>query len=96
MGSTKLQLKIRILQHMRAITNNDFNYPMARHFEEHHGSDCNTLKFWGIDRVMPHPRGEDRERKLRVMEPKYIIELHTKAPMGLNSGEELATHIGYK
>lgn len=93
-GSTKQALKKWILEHQRAITNMDFSYPMARHFYNAHGSNRNLLNFCGIDRVLKHIRGGDREKELHTLESRYIIDLNTRVPYGLNREEELSTHIG--
>lgn len=93
-GSTIHPLKIRVLEHLRAIEKNDVQYPVARHFAEIHSSSRNLLQFYGLDTIQAHERGGDRIRQLRRLESRYIIDLQTKTPKGMNGGEELATHLG--
>ena len=92
-GSTKHPAKHRVLEHRRAITNNDAQYPVARHFALLHNSDPAQLKYFILDRVERMPRGGDRLLALRKLESKYIIGLNTKAPAGLNIDEELVVHL---
>ncbi|XP_078525602.1 uncharacterized protein LOC144798546 [Lissotriton helveticus] len=93
-GSTIKELKLRILEHQRAIEKVDISYPVARHFAEEHSKDRKLLRFFGLDMVPPNVRGGDRLRRLRRLESRYIVDLSTKQPGGLNSGEELAYHLG--
>ena len=92
-GSTKHQARRRILEHRRAITNNDAQYPVARHFALHHNSDSAQLKYFILDRVEPLSRGGDRLLTLRQLESKYIIGLNTKAPTGINIDEEIVVNL---
>lgn len=77
-----------------AIRHNDEHYPVARHFKELHGQNETLLTFVVLDVVKQQERGGDRERQLRIMESKYIIDFETLSPVGLNSSEELAIHLG--
>lgn len=88
-GSTKLPDYVRILQHLRAIVNSDPAYPVARHFKVEHANNLNCLQYYVIDSVPPNKRGGNREKQLRRLESKYIIELDTKYPNGLNTGEDM-------
>lgn len=92
-GSTKLQAHKRILQHMRAISNNDHAYPMARHFKESHNNNLRKLTYFLIDAIPQSKRGGDQESKLRRLETKYIIELDTRIPNGHNSSEDFLTWL---
>ena len=92
-GSTKHPAKRRILEHKRAIRNNDAQYPVARHYAKFHGSDDALLRFLILDRVPVNPRGGDRLLELRKLESKTIIGLGTKHPQGLNIDEELYIHL---
>lgn len=64
MGSTKLQVFNRILQHLRAVVNSDSGYPVARHFKLVHKNNLNELSYFVIDSVPKSPRGGNREKKL--------------------------------
>lgn len=92
-GSTTLMAKKRVMEHLRAITNVDTHYPIARHFQKYHRSDNAGLKYFVIDQILPTARGGNRELALRVKESKWILELETKFPGGHNLDEELATHL---
>lgn len=92
-GSTKLQVHKRILQHLRAITNSDTTYPVARHFNEKHGNDISHLKYYAIDAIPPLSRGGNREALLRKLETRYILEFDCKSPHGLNTTEDLYTWL---
>lgn len=93
-GSTIHPLKVRILEHQRAIAKKDASYPLARHYAEKHASNRNEISFFGLDSVDECIRGGDRVKRLRRLESRYIIDLQTKNPKGLNSSEELASHLG--
>lgn len=92
-GSTIHSVKLRVLEHMRAISNKDANYPVARHFALKHNSNRNMLEYFAIDTISAHARGGDRILALRRLESRYIIDLNTKSPAGLNSGEEMSIHL---
>lgn len=87
-GQTKRQLKLRIAEHKTAIRTQNMTYAMARHYKEaNHGSPA-SLKFWGIEKIIPPPRGGDIIRKLLCREAFWIYTLGTLEPQGLN--EELS------
>ena len=73
-GSTKHPAKRRVLEHKRAIRNNDAQYPVARHYAKFHGSDDALLRYLVLDRVPVNPRGGDRLLVLRQLE-----SLHTRS-----------------
>mgnify|MGYP002804454618 CR=1 FL=1 len=92
-GSTIFQIKKRVLEHYRAIFNKDFNYPVAKHFYDCHNSDAKLLSFFAIDRVERSLRGGDREKRLRKLESRHILQIGIKYPLGLNKDEEMASHL---
>ena len=92
-GSTIFATKKRVLEHRRAIVHNDPTYPVARLFSASHNGNPEGLAFLAIDRVPPLRRGGDREKRLRILESKYILRLGTKSPQGLNKDEELVVHV---
>lgn len=92
-GSTKLPVHKRILQHTRGIVNKDPNYPVARHFKEYHQSSLKYFKYYVLDTVPFNKRGGNREARLRRLETRYILELDTKQPRGLNTSEDLYTYL---
>lgn len=90
-GSTKLPVSKRILQHIKAINNNDPTYPVARHFREVHANNLKDLSYYVIDTIPISRRGGNREKKLRKLETRYILNLDSKSPGGLNNTEDLYT-----
>ena len=93
-GSTIHTAKKRVLEHMRAIKNEDRQYPVARHFQEKHQSNPDQLSFFVVDSIPITPRGGNREKILRRLESKYILDFDTMTPMGHNKDEELHVHLG--
>ena len=87
-GQTKRQLKLRRAEHKTAIRTQNLTYAMARHYKQaNHGSPA-SLKFWGIEKITPPPRGGDIINKLLCREAFWIHTLNTREPLGLN--EELS------
>ena len=85
-GKTKRELKIRIGEHKSNIRNNDEKSPVARHFNEMGHKVC-SLRFQGIEVVSPLRRGGDRNNALLKCEARWIHQLETEFPKGMN--EEL-------
>ena len=86
-GQTKRQLKLRISEHKTAIRTQNITYAMARHYKQaNHGSPA-SLRFWGIEKITPPPRGGDIINKLLCREAFWIHTLGSLEPLGLN--EEL-------
>lgn len=86
-GQTKRPLKLRIAEHKAAIRNRNMDYAIARHYvQANHGSNA-SLKFWGIERILPSQRGGDIVKYLLQREAFWIFTLNTVEPNGLN--EEL-------
>lgn len=52
-GSTKLQVHMRIPQHLRAIVNSDTAYPVARHFKAVHHNLLNYLEYFVVAAIPP-------------------------------------------
>lgn len=92
-SSTIHRAKKRVLEHMRAISHNNKVYPVARHFYEHHFQNESLLRMVVINVIPDNVRGGNRQLALLQLESRYIIDLETMAPMGLNSCEELAVHL---
>ena len=85
-GKTKRELKIRIGEHKSNIRNRDEKSPVARHFNSA-GHEVCSLRFQGIEAVQPLKRGGNRDRLLLQREARWIHNLQTEHPKGLN--EEL-------
>lgn len=85
-GKTKQELKTRISEHKCSIRNRDEKSPVARHINSV-GHDVCTLKFKRTDMIQPLRRGGKRNKLLPQREAKWIHNLQTESPRGLN--EEL-------
>ena len=83
-----------MLEHIRAIKNVDKQYPVARHFKDVHQSNSDLLSFFVVDSIPISTRGGNREKYLRRLESKYIIDFDTMTPLGHNKDEELYIHLG--
>lgn len=79
---------------MRAIVNEDRQYPIVRHFKELHAKNTSLLQLCALDRIPKSERGGNKIRDLRRLESKLIIKYGTVNPLGLNKDEELAVHLG--
>lgn len=93
-GCTKGKLKIRILEHLKSITNPGTRMLSfaAQHFIEKHDSHTNSFKFFAIEKVSMSPRGGDLQHKLRDREAFWILSLGSMFPRGLNSRKEFMFH----
>ena len=89
-GSTVFVVRKSVLEHRRAIIHKDPHYPVARHFHKQHGGVSNLLSYFAIDRIEMSRRGGDREKRLRKLESRYILQMGPKQPLGLNKDEEMA------
>lgn len=86
-GSTKLHLHVRILQHLRTIVSSDPTYPVARHFTSLYNNDLSCLKYFVIGAVPPLRRGGNREKMLRWLESKFILNWTLEHRMVLIMGK---------
>lgn len=75
-------LKLRVAEHKATIRNGNMDYAIARHYKEN-GSGT-SLKFTGIERLCPNPRGGNMINQLLRREAFWIHELNTIEPHGLN------------
>ena len=83
-GRTKRPLKIRIKEHVVNIQNGFDKHSVSRHFDAVHNRDPSHLKFWGIAPYNRPWRGGHKVRSLSQLESKYIYNMDTFAPRGLN------------
>lgn len=85
-GCTSTPLKTRIRRHLSDIRNTSaVNISGAsRHFKLAHDGDLTGFTFSGIERVFPNPRGGDLKKKILHREAKWIFDLNTRSPAGLN------------
>ena len=92
-GSTTNKVKLRILQHWRAIKNRDFIYVTSKHAWECHKGDLGKMTYFGIKHIPKQIRGGDRELILRRTESRLIMEAGTEIPFGLNTDSELHVYL---
>ena len=70
-------------EHKGAIKNGNMDYAIARHYKEKNHGPATSLKFIGIKRVLPSPRGGNLIEQPRRREAYWINELHKLEPNGL-------------
>lgn len=92
-GQTKRNLKLRIAEHKASIRNNNMEYAIARHYRDRNHGSASTLRFVGIERVMPNPRGGDIIKQLLKREAYWIHTLNTVEPYGLNEKQDLSVFL---
>ena len=83
-GRTKRLLRIRIKEHVKNIEKGFANHSVSRHFAKVHHKDPSHLKFWGIVPYSRPWRGGHKVRALSQLESKYIYNMDTFTPRGLN------------
>lgn len=83
-GRTIRALKTRLYEHCYNIRKGLETHSVSLHYKLVHGSDPSSLKFWGIDKVKPSWRGELKIRSISRLESKWIFQLQTLSPKGLN------------
>ncbi len=91
-GKSNRELKTRINEHKSAIRNKDQKSPIARHYSmcKH---EVSAMRFMGIEVVKPPPRGGDRETLILQKERRWIFELDTLFPKGLNEENDLCCYL---
>ena len=92
-GRTKRRLLDRLAEHKYAIRTGNTNYPMARHFMEHHNSDQSTLQVCGIDHIPLSLRKGNRQRQLNQREAFWIYRLQATKYPGLNEELDLSVYL---
>ncbi len=63
-GQTKRPSKTRIVERKTAIRNQNMDFAIARHYMQASRSSTASLCFWGIEKILPSPRGGDKVQKL--------------------------------
>lgn len=92
-GQTKRNLKMRIAEHKGAIRNGNMDYAIARHYKAMNHGSASTLRFIGLERVQPSPRGGNLIKQLLQREAFWINELNTVEPHGLNELQDLSVFL---
>ena len=92
-GRTKRCLQDRLAEHKYAIRTDNMNYPMARHYREHHNSDPSTVQICGIDHIPLSLRKGDRQKQLNQRESFWIDKLQATSYPGLNEELDLSVFL---
>lgn len=92
-GRTKRPLWKRIREHIQNIRSGYPKHSVSRHFALHHNKDPTHIKFWAIDKYKPHWRGSNKIRELSKSESRWIFEMCTLSPRGLNIDFDLNCFI---
>ncbi|XP_077137236.1 uncharacterized protein LOC143798719 [Ranitomeya variabilis] len=82
-GETTGELKTRINNHRHSIRKKRLDLPVSKHFTEAKHTE-RDLKFRIIDGISTQRRGGDRTALLKKLELRWIYELNTLKPKGLN------------
>ncbi|XP_056378779.1 uncharacterized protein LOC130274454 [Hyla sarda] len=82
-GKTIRELRRRVLEHIGDIRNKR-DTALARHVNEIHGGDTKGMTFFGIEKMNPSSRGGDLDKLLLQREARWIFNLETVTPKGLN------------
>ncbi len=88
-GKTTRALHTRMIEHTSAIRRPDDTSSISHHFKSANHS-LSDMKFLGIERILPHRRGGDRDKKLLQREAFWIFELKSLFPEGMNEELELS------
>ena len=83
-GRTKRPLWKRLREHVQNIEKGFPKHNVSRHFDLCHHRDPKELKFWAIAKYNPHWRGSHMVRTLSQSESKWIHEMRSLSPNGLN------------
>ncbi|XP_077148180.1 uncharacterized protein LOC143808889 isoform X2 [Ranitomeya variabilis] len=93
-GQTSQELRKRVQKHISTIhlaasdsRKGKALTPVAEHFLAHHGGTSSGLWVVGLHKLSHNERGGDKRRILLQVESRWIFQLQTVAPFGLN--EEL-------
>ncbi|CAJ0936993.1 unnamed protein product [Ranitomeya imitator] len=82
-GATTMEVRARISKHKSTIRTRRVELPVPRHFHDM-GHSVNQLRYRIIDDVPVLRRGGDRVSFLKKKELKWIFELDTLSPRGMN------------
>ena len=83
-GRTKRKLQQRVAEHKYAIRTGNEDYPMAKHYKQHHGCNPESLRAMGIESIELSKRGGDKLKKLLQRETYWIYTLKALTRPGLN------------
>lgn len=91
-GKTIQPLRMRICQHISTI-NCCEDTPLSRHVRLVHEGDPKSLQFCGITKIKLGPRRGNLDIKLLQEEAKWIFQLDSRSPKGLNKGFTYTTFL---
>lgn len=77
-------LHIRLSEHVANIRRGFPKHSLSKHYALKH--DCNPegTSFLGIDKFCGHSRGSHMDREVSRLEKKWIYQVQTYAPFGMN------------
>lgn len=95
-GCTTRMFKERMREHLGGMrserSTGNFSNP-AKHFRDVHGGDMSDLSIMGVERVPKPFRGGDHKKRLLLREARWIFNMHTRNPSGLNDRYDISLLI---
>lgn len=92
-GRTTRQLCVRIWEHLNNIRKGYKNHSLSQHFRMQHNWDPSMLQVCGIDKIDPHWEGINMTREVFRNETRWIHDLGTLSPAGLNIDIDINSFI---
>lgn len=98
-GLTSREFRKRIREHIlgieaaRQVQDESDLKTIPRHFRQYHNCDSTLLRFKAIDRVLYQRRGGNWKKVLAQKEIRWIYELNTCTPYGLNESASFAPFL---
>lgn len=83
-GRTTRRLRIRLREHINNIKKGFRQHSLSNYFRIHHNKNPASLKFFGIDKIEKHWWGTNLRTAVSQNETKWIYQLGTMTPKGLN------------
>ncbi len=91
-GKINRQLRTRINEHRSSICRGDLKSPVARHFKDLNHP-ARTLVICGIDQILPSRRYSNTDQRLLQCESRWIFQVKTEQPLGLNETLNLSCFL---
>lgn len=83
-GRTIRTLQVRVNGHLGNIRRGFPGHSASKHFVRAHDKNPSGLRILGIDKYIPHWRGSNIQREISRLETRWIYNLKSYAPNGLN------------
>lgn len=83
-GRTKRELHVRLSEHVANIKRGFTKHNLSRHYAKYHNKKLQGTLFLAIDRVRPHWRGTNMVRSISRLETRWIFNMLSSRPQGLN------------